>query len=59
MLRRYCAAKVAVSDDRGMEVAQVIIILALVVGALVAFGPSLMNAITGQANDAITDINNF
>jgi glutamate synthase domain-containing protein 3 len=56
VLRRYLMAK---SDERGMEVAQVVIILALVVGALAAFGPGLLNAITGAGNDAVRDINNL
>lgn len=54
VLRRYLMMK---NDERGMEVAQVVIILAIVVGALAAFGPQLLTAITGKGTEAVTDIN--
>jgi hypothetical protein len=56
MLRGYLMMK---NDERGMEVAQVVIILAIVVGALAAFGPQLLAAITKQGSDAVTGINGF
>lgn len=54
ILRGYLMMK---NDERGMEVAQVVIILAIVVGALAAFGPQLLGAITDKGTDAVNDIN--
>lgn len=44
-------------DENGMEVAQVILILVLVVGLLVVIVPNILSAISGKASSASSLIN--
>lgn len=45
------------NDERGMEAAQVILILAIVVGLIVLVFPPILDAIQRQGTDAVNDIN--
>ena len=45
------------SDERGMEAAQVILILAIVTGLIVLVFPPILDAIQQQGVDAVNDIN--
>lgn len=47
------------SDERGMEAAQVILILAVVVAILFPVISGIVAAIEQQGNDAVNDIRNF
>lgn len=46
-------------DERGMEAAQVILILAVVVAVLFPVISGIVAAIEQQGNDAVNDIRNF
>lgn len=54
MLEKYLMVK---NDERGMEAAQVILILAIVTGLIVLVFPPILNAIEQQGNNAVNDIN--
>jgi competence protein ComGC len=45
------------NEERGMEAAQVILILAIVTGLIVLIFPPILQAIQDQGNDAVNDIN--
>jgi competence protein ComGC len=45
------------NEERGMEAAQVILILAIVTGLIVLVFPPILDAIQDQGNDAVNDIN--
>lgn len=45
------------NDERGMEAAQVILILAIVTGLIVLVFPPIIEAIQEQGEDAVRDIN--
>jgi competence protein ComGC len=45
------------NEERGMEAAQVILILAIVTGLIVLVFPPILQAIQDQGNDAVNDIN--
>jgi competence protein ComGC len=45
------------NEERGMEAAQVILILAIVTGLIVLVFPPILEAIQDQGNDAVNDIN--
>lgn len=47
------------NDERGMEAAQVILILAIVTGLIVLVFPPIIEAIQEQGEDAVRDINNL
>lgn len=47
------------NDERGMEAAQVILILAIVTGLIVLVFPPIIQAIQDQGEDAVRDINNL
>jgi hypothetical protein len=54
MLEKYLMVK---NDERGMEAAQVILILAIVTGLIVLVFPPILNAIQQQGTNAVNDIN--
>lgn len=54
MLEKYLMVK---NDERGMEAAQVILILAIVTGLIVLVFPPILDAIQQQGNNAVNDIN--
>ncbi len=54
MLEKYLMMK---NDERGMEAAQVILILAIVTGLIVLVFPPILDAIQQQGNNAVNDIN--
>lgn len=47
------------NDERGMEAAQVILILAIVTGLIVLVFPPILQAIQNQGTNAVNDINNL
>lgn len=47
------------NDERGMEAAQVILILAIVTGLIVLVFPPIIQAIQDQGRNAVNDINNL
>lgn len=47
------------ADEKGMEAAQVILILAIVAAVLFPVISGIIGAIENQGNDAINDIRNF
>jgi len=56
VLRRWIMWR---ADERGMEAAQVILILAIVAAILFPIISGIVAAIEDQGNDAINDIRNF
>jgi hypothetical protein len=54
LMRKYLMMR---NDERGMEAAQVILILGIVTGLIVLVFPPILQAIQNQGTNAVNDIN--